>query len=164
VSPEGNSEVEGNEIPTTREIKRRVELALSVFRECEAEIIARNPSERSLTHRLAVHLESSFPGWNVDCEFNRIGTIPKKVHMYAPSLVGTASEEAITVFPDIIVHRRGEAGPNLLVIEAKKATSQIGDEFDKLKLTAYKRDLAYKYAAFIVLPAGRLPGKRTQWL
>jgi hypothetical protein len=146
------------------EVHRRLDLALSSFTEGEADLIVRDPSERSLTHRLAVHLERHFPGWNVDCEFNRIRELPKKVEMHAPLAVPTASDEAVTVFPDIIVHRRGDAGPNLLVIEAKKATSQVGDEFDKLKLAAYKRDLAYKYAAFVVMPSGLLSGEPTQWL
>ena len=56
------------------------------------------------------------------------------------------------VFPDIIVHRRGEDGPNLLVIEAKKASEQTEESiaFDHLKLQAYRDELGYHATAFIV--------------
>ena len=33
-------------------------------------------NERSITHRLAVYLEKPFDGWNVDCEYSRIGEDP----------------------------------------------------------------------------------------
>jgi hypothetical protein len=141
-----------------------VQLALSLFRERESDLIVRNPSERCLTHRLAVHLDAIFPYWDVDCEFNRNGNVPKEIVVRAPKRVGTASDEAVTVFPDIIVHRRGPEGPNLLVIEAKKATSKRSGAFDRIKLVAFKEDFGYKYAAFIVLPAGQERGRETEWL
>jgi hypothetical protein len=31
--------------------------------------------ERSTAHRLAVHLDHQFPGWNVDCEYDRDGRL-----------------------------------------------------------------------------------------
>ena len=56
------------------------------------------------------------------------------------------------VFPDIIVHRRCEDGPNILVIEAKKASEQTEENiaFDYLKLRAYRDELEYRSTAFVV--------------
>jgi hypothetical protein len=56
------------------------------------------------------------------------------------------------VFPDLILHRRGSAGPNLLVIEAKKESERTpqNEAFDRLKLAAYQDELHYRVAAFIV--------------
>ncbi len=70
----------------------------------------------------------------------------------------------VTVFPDIIVHRRGRDGPNLLVVEAKKATSRRSSDFDFVKLRAYRQQLGYLTAAFVVLPAGNKPGASPRWV
>jgi len=57
-----------------------------------------------------------------------------------------------TVYPDIIIHKRGKS-ENLLAIEVKKTTSQENSEFDHEKLKAYmsKRGLGYQYALFICI-------------
>jgi hypothetical protein len=68
------------------------------------------------------------------------------------------------VFPDIVVHQRGPDGPNLLVVEAKKATSGMDSAFDCAKLKGYKEELGYRFAAFVVLPAGTRPGLTPEWI
>jgi hypothetical protein len=146
------------------EIHLRFAIAWTAFQQAEQDLIRVNPSERSLTHRLAVHLEAQFRGWAVDCEYNRVGHRPKEIVNHAPDMVNTDSEDAVTVFPDIIVHRRGEAGPNLLVIEAKKATSTRDRAFDLIKLKAYLREHRYVCAGFVVLPAGDRQGRPAEWI
>lgn len=83
-------------------------------------------------------------GWYVDCEYNRdiaVGEYYSKrlnfsrrdLNFLTPSV---EDENGSTVFPDVIVHRRGKNGKqggNLLVIEAKKTSSGDDGEFDRLK-------------------------------
>ncbi len=131
-------------------------------------------AERAATHRLAVHLEKALEGlqlldsdgkrWSVDCEYNRMGTVePKELHVLASKLArGRSAEELIasdvarTVFPDIVVHRRGEAGPNVLVIEVKRAGAASTDvNLDKAKLVMCLRELGYINAILVTLGADR---------
>jgi hypothetical protein len=119
-------------------------------------------NERSLTHRLALYLGQEFPEWDVDCEYNRKGDVPKVVATL-PLNPTQDDEHARTVFPDIIVHHRGTRD-NLLVIEAKKSSNPEGDLKDHVKLTAYSktfesRGLQYAHGASVMLhvrpaPAG----------
>lgn len=62
-----------------------------------------NANERSMTHKFAEHLQKYFPGWNVDCEYNRNGVSPKLLNLSRiQSIVGpsvaTDDTEAKTVF------------------------------------------------------------------
>ena len=99
----------------------------------------------SITHRLGLYLQGKFSDWHVDCEYNRDGHDPKKVVLDDSRFVGESS-----VYPDIIIHRRGPKGPNLLVIGVKTNPDGHGNEVkrDLAKLTAYKREMAYTYAVF----------------
>ncbi|MDS0054002.1 hypothetical protein, partial [Enterobacter hormaechei] len=56
--------------------------------------------------------------------------------------------EAKTVFPDVIVHRRGTQ-QNHLVLEFKKSTSRVDRRIDLLKLQGYKQQLGYDHALFV---------------
>jgi hypothetical protein len=63
------------------------------------------------------------------------------------------------VFPDIIVHKRGPKGPNLLVIEAKKSTNKdAGLDIEKLKAYKSNEHLRYEHAVFLVFRTGYHPG------
>lgn len=112
-------------------------------------------NERAITHRLAIYLEAHFPEYHVDCEYNRDGVGPKVLYELTANMqeVLPDDDNASTVFPDVIVHRRG-TDDNLLVIEAKK-TNFRGDDFDERKLNLYKEQLHYKYAFKIVFPVGK---------
>lgn len=101
--------------------------------------------ERSLTHRLAIYLECEFPNFHVDCEYNRDGHDPKRV-LLPCRRTDSYAIEAVTVFPDIAVHRRN-SDDNHLVIEVKKNTSYPGKDIQKL--TAYKIELRYRHALFL---------------
>ncbi len=98
-----------------------------------------NVSERAMVHRFAVHLEDKFPGYRVDCEYNRNHYVPKTLDGHKR-------------YPDIIVHKRCTPD-NLLVIEVKKSTVK-DDAFvsEKEKLFEYKNQLGYKEAYLIILP------------
>src|SRR5687767_13186517 len=104
----------------------------------DADIFATDVNERTLAHRLAVYLERRLPGFHVDCEYNRDGHVPKRLYSMTEETT-SADTEGTTIFPDIIVHRRGTAGPNILAIELKKTTNGRSAEWDVTKLTAMRR-------------------------
>ena len=78
-------------------------------------------SEWSIAYRLALYIEEGFKGWNVDCEYNRVGT---------GNLTKRNSQREYRR-PDIIVHHRGmvEIDHNLLIIELK--TTDREEDYDE---------------------------------
>jgi hypothetical protein len=137
---------------TSREsIRTALEGALDQLRIDHEQLFHSDANERSLTHWLAAILAPRFPGWDVDCEYNRDGFAPKRIRIRTE--VPSDDLNAETVFPDIIVHRRGTAD-NLLVVEAKKSNNREGDTRDRQKLEAFmsgKPDgLGYKFGALVV--------------
>lgn len=133
------------------EVRTRLETAYNVFLSRDAHLLAVNANERSITHKLAEYLQLEFPEWNVDCEYNRVGDLPKRL-IGAVEPVLSDDTDGTTVYPDIIVHHRGSA-ENLLVIEAKKSTTAVGGgDTDKLK--AYKSEHGYLFAYAVVVPVG----------
>jgi|WetSurMetagenome_2_1015567.scaffolds.fasta_scaffold273944_2 hypothetical protein len=135
-------------------VRSKVEGALKRLLKEDAVLIGGNVNERSITHRLAICLQPEFVGWNVDAEYNRnLGDI-KRLRLNPPQ--PTAEDnDAVTVYPDVIVHRRNTT-ENLLVVEVKKARG--GDiDFDIRKLRAFTDQspagLGYIWGVHVVLPA-----------
>lgn len=144
------------------EVERQFRSALDALYERDSRLLMVGSSERSVTHRLAVHLEGAFPDYDVDCEYNRVGPDGNAKRLLAspPRAVRPDDLDAVTVFPDIVVHERGNDENNLLVIEAKKdagSASQLYQEnsaWDRVKLLAYKEQLKYQFAIFLTVPVG----------
>jgi hypothetical protein len=126
-------------------------------------------NERSICHRLAAYLQEQFYDWNVDCEYNRnaadTGSLHAAKELGIPvDSVQSDDTDSITVFPDIIVHKRGTSN-NLLVVEVKKTTNQALDGFDIGKLCRFKRQLHYSYALFLRFTTGQDNiGVRDEWI
>lgn len=139
------------------EIEKIVKEALESLKEHDSYLFEVNANERSLTHKLAEYLQIRISkDWNVDCEYNRNQGNVKKIIEKLMRISGEPKSydtEAKTVFPDIIVHKRGSNEHNLLVIEVKKSSS--GDSkglSDKEKLKVFcEPPFKYKYAVFIRL-------------
>lgn len=72
--------------------------------------------------------------------------------------ISSSDLNATTVFPDIIVHKRG-TGRNLVVIEVKKSTNRESDDWDLAKLKAFKSELHYDVAMFFRFRIGAKDGK-----
>ncbi len=53
------------------------------------------------------------------------------------------------VVPDIIVHRRGPDGPNVVVLELKKTTNPEPRECDIHRLHAFRQQLHYSVGTLI---------------
>jgi hypothetical protein len=95
-----------------------------------------------------MYLQEELWSWHVDCEYNRAGREPKKV-VLPVSHVKTDELKARTVYPDIIVHRRGPQGPNVLAIELKVNADEEEREWDLRKLLAYHDEFDYWNGVFI---------------
>ena len=121
--------------------------ALSELLFNDHDLLSIDANERSITFRFAMYLQLSFPGWTVDCEYNRDSIEPKRLR-HLELYPDSEDVEAKTVFPDVIVHRRGTR-QNHLVLEFKKSTSRVDREIDLLKLRGYKQQLGYEHALFV---------------
>ena len=111
--------------------------------------------ERSTAHRFAVHMEAEFPTWNIDCEYDRSEQLQKLLHG-----IRDCDEERETdrIFPDIIVHHRGNNGPehNLLVVELKKRAAYDRCDFEKLQgLTNPALPFCYQLGVYININGGQ---------
>ena len=137
--------------------------ALSELLVSDQDLLAIDANERSITFRFAMYLQPYFPGWTVDCEYNRDGIEPKRLGdlgLYPYS----DDDEAKTVFPDVIVHRRGTR-ENHLVLEFKKSTSRVDKAIDLRKLQGYRQQLGYQHALFVeVGTEGRAAITALQWV
>ncbi len=128
-------------------------------------------NERSITHRLGMHLQRYFGDrWDVDCEYNRnlnSNNASENVKRLPPDIprqkVDWRDTNGITIYPDIIVHRRGVNTHNLLVVEVKKQNGQPSEwDLEKLRRLQATRadveriesqvdpyDMWYRYTLFI---------------
>lgn len=111
----------------------KVVAALKEFYASEAFLFAQDLGERTLTHRLAVHLEKQFPNFTVDCDFDRLG--PRTLNLPHGSIVSTDDHLGKSIYPDIVVHQR-EIPDNLLAIELRRAGNHQPVEHDRQKLRA----------------------------
>ncbi len=155
-------------------IETAVNKAVELLFKNDGFLLEHDVSERAITHRLALYLTEFFPDYDVDCEYNN-DVDARNGRKYIAFLVNEAkkmglitSEEALdqdfvyrSVFPDIIVHKRGKNGGenNLLVIEVKKSSSKQQQYFDHHKLQKYtsseeENHLAYSYGIFLEIPVG----------
>lgn len=140
---------------TRKQITKIIEKAVDELIEKQKELLALDATERSLAHHLANYLAKRFPcDLNVDVEYNRHGSDPKRLNL--PHREALDYElRATTVFPDIIVHKRGTNSHNILVIELKKPGESI--DYDGRKLKAFRGELKYQHAAHLIL--GRNSGR-----
>jgi hypothetical protein len=105
--------------------------ALQEFYARETFILERDLGERVLTHRLAVLIELHFPGWEVDCDYDRLGE--RTLRLPHGSVVSTDDHLGKSVYPDIVVHQR-DIPNNLLAVEVRKAANHQPIEHDQHKL------------------------------
>jgi hypothetical protein len=111
----------------------KVVAALREFYTHEALLFEKDLGERTLTHRLAVHVEKYFPGWEVDCDYDRLGE--RTLRPPHGTIVSTDDHFARSIYPDIVVHQRAIPN-NLLAIEVRKASNHQPLDHDQHKLRA----------------------------
>src|SRR6202795_1894606 len=129
----------------------KVVIALREFYAQETFLFEKDLGERTLTHRLAVHLERQFSGWQVDCDYDRLGE--RTLRLPHGTIVSTDDHLAKSIYPDIVVHQR-EIPNNLLAIEVRKAANHQPPEHDRHKLRAMTDPhlwFAYWMGVYLVL-------------
>ncbi len=136
---------------THQQISACLDRALDRLFALDTHLLNVDASERSISHCLAVHLISEFPEYNVDCEYNRDGFDVKRLALPERHSINDDDVEAVTVFPDIIVHERGTNRRNLLAIEMKKGSSTIRPDYDFQKLRAFAQELGYAHTVHVTL-------------
>jgi hypothetical protein len=162
-----------NDINHPSQIIEKVEAAIQLLFKHDSWLLVHNLSEQSITHKLAVHLQSFFQEYHIDCEYNgniERGNGKKRISVLKSDIINAGllkkGEEEIdgktidrAVFPDIIIHQRGTNEHNLCVIEVKKSSSKVSRDYDFLKLKAYTsnyygNDLNYKIGVFLDFKTG----------
>jgi hypothetical protein len=136
-------------------VAMNVQKAISIFMRKDLPILEHDLNERTISHRLAMYLQRLFPTFNVDCEYNRDHDDAKMLFFPADLNNNVLDTNAKTVYPDIIVHHRGDNDHNLLVIEIKK--SSRGSEsayFDMEKLQLFHEQYCYHNCLFMQIPIG----------
>jgi len=134
---------------TKDELERIVKFSLKKFRSVDKKLLEIKVNERTITHKLAVYLQQNFPEFNVDCEYNRLEDKVKKIEL-PKDKINWDDTEAKTVFPDIIIHKRGIQEDNLLVIEVKKSSNINSGDFDRMKLHTFLQEpYSYAYGLFL---------------
>ena len=129
----------------------KVVSALEDFYARETQLFERDLGERTFNHRLAVHVEKQFDGWDVDCDYNRLGE--RMLRLPRGTIISTDDGNGKSVFPDIVVHHRA-IPENLLAIEVRKATNHQPPEHDQHKLHALTDPhlwFAYWIGVYLVL-------------
>jgi len=129
----------------------KVVAALREFYAHETFLFEKDLGERTLTHRLAVYLEKQFAGWQVDCDYDRLGE--RTLRLPHGTIVSTDDHLGKSVFPDIVVHQR-EIPNNLLAVEVRKAGNHQPPEHDQHKLRALTDPhlwFAYGIGVYLVL-------------
>jgi len=142
------------------QIIQALESAISNLMTKDEWLLLNNISERSISHKLAEHLQNLIKDYNIDCEYNGSVGQPnekKKIIIVKEQLAGlgllniseqSENEEDLiqrSVFPDIIVHARGTQESNICIIEIKKDTSSVPPDYDHIKLKAYTSNIIGNY-------------------
>jgi len=148
-------------------VRARLDAALQRLVQQDAYLFANNLGERCIAARLAMYLQHEFPEHHVDAEYNRDGATAKRLGV--PEECGNDVDEngEVLVAPDVIVHRRGSEGPNILVLELKKTTSRKLVHCDSARIHAFRGQYGYEFGATILCEtrSGREPATRvTEWL
>ena len=135
---------------SSQDLHKKVKKALKQFFHEDVDLLCLTVNERSITHKIAEHLQREFKDLKVDCEYNRHGSETKTLPVKSQT-TSSACLDATTVYPDIIVHRRGCDSNNLLVIEVKKSNGGDANR-DKCKLQKFTEpngEYEYKLGLFL---------------
>lgn len=137
------------DIVEVNQLQQSIKYCLESFYNKHQDLLRRDVNERSMTHKLAEELQKIFRDWEVDCEFNRAdGDLPKKLFLDGER-ISSDDTDAKTVYPDIIIHKRGSNEENIVAIEVKK--DGLNTERDEQKLKGFTADLFYRYGLLIIL-------------
>ncbi len=152
-------------------LKKLIDDAASELATRDTELLTFNANEACLSHRFAFYLEHLLRErdndhfYHVDCEYNREGIDlaslnTKRMNMYLRYILDEHGRKIVV--PDVIVHKRGPRGPNLMAIEIKTSMNLerqfdlkdgLGTESERVfaidKLKGYISKFSYYYVALL---------------
>lgn len=134
---------------TAEEVRAKLTAAIGKLVASDAYLLEHDLSERCIASRLAIYLQQEFPDLVVDVEYNRLGAHPKTLALPEECANYITKNGEPLVVPDVIVHKRGADGPNLLVLELKKTTNRESRNCDQLRIKAFQKQLGYAHAALL---------------
>lgn len=131
------------------DVRNILQNAVERLLDADRYLLENDLSERCIAARLAMYLQDLFDGYAVDVEYNRAGEAPKRLGL--PEECGNyyGRDGVHLAVPDLIVHRRGSEGPNILVLEMKKTTNPETQECDRLRVHAFRDQLGYEFGALV---------------
>jgi len=132
-----------------------IEFAAQQFMEADRYLLEYNLGERCIVSRYAFHLQALVTDYSVDVEYNRAGAAAKRANLPEECFNAMDEDGRALVVPDLIVHRRGLEGPNLMAIEMKKTTDPRGLDCDRLRVRAFREQLQYRYGVILVCETRR---------
>jgi len=109
--------------------QKLVKNCLKIFMKNDIFLLEVDADERAISHKLACYLQSEISEMHVDCEYNRDEFEIKKIS-------DEKGSKPRRIYPDIIVHKRGENCNNILVVEIKKQENRE-IENDEIKLKEF---------------------------
>lgn len=143
-----------------------IEAALQRLVDDDRHLFLQDASERCLAARLACYLQQQLPAWSVDVEYNRDGHMrtPKQLELEEICANRRDRYGRAYVLPDLIVHQRGDAGPNLVAMELKKTTNPTSRDCDIARVRAYRAQYHYQHGVIVELETrqGQPPDARIQ--
>lgn len=96
-------------------VSQIIDFAVNRFLNTDKKLLENNVNERSLTHKFAEYLQEQVDSeLTVDCEYNRYGDDTKEIDVIKQIVGETVPTDSLTpktVYPDIIIHKRGSEGP-----------------------------------------------------
>ena len=141
-----------------KELKEKIRESIKLLFLNDCFLVENDCNERSVTHKLAEYLQQriNYEDYCVDCEYNKMKGddlkpyIAKRLNLPI-NKIDNDDTEAKTVYPDIVIHRRGNNEKNLLIIEVKKNTNHNQEDinFDIKKIKNYIKELNYEFGLFI---------------
>lgn len=138
------------------EVKERLDQALAMVIKHDRYLLENNLAERCIAGRLAMYLQQAFPELNVDVEYNRHGITPKMLELPENCADYRNEDGEAFVVPDVIVHRRGPGGPNILVLEMKKSSNPNRRGIrDYERVRSFREQLQYEFGALIMCETRR---------
>ena len=149
------------------EVKAKLHAATQALLASDAHLLEHDLSERCIASRLAMYLQQKFQDLSVDVEYNRIGARPKTMELPEECANYRSNNGEPLVVPDVIVHKRGPDGPNLLVLELKKTTNRDPRDCDHMRIRAFRNQLNYSFATLVECETrtGKAPGiEIVEWL
>lgn len=100
-------------------------------------LIVEKAHERTIVSRMVPYLKSQFSGYSVDPEYNREGSFEKRE---------TKKDiDNNPILPDLIIHKYGPNGENLVAIEVKGYWNKESREIDEEKLRKLHLKQGYKF-------------------